>query len=36
MNILVLVKQVPDTSDVKFDERGVMIREGVQSILNVF
>ncbi|MEM4588864.1 MAG: electron transfer flavoprotein subunit beta, partial [Thermoplasmata archaeon] len=36
LNILVLVKQVPDTSDVKFDERGVMIREGVQSILNVF
>ncbi len=36
MKILVLVKQVPDTSDVKFDERGVMIREGIQSILNMF
>lgn len=36
MKILVLVKQVPDTSEVKFNENGVMIREGLQSILNAF
>ena len=37
MNIVVLVKQVPDTTEVKIDpETGTMIREGVPSILNPF
>lgn len=37
MNIIVLVKQVPDTAEVKIDpETGTMIREGVPSILNPF
>ena len=35
MNFVVLVKQVPDTDEVKMDhERGVMIRDGVGSIVN--
>lgn len=35
MNILVLIKQVPETSDVRMDEAtGTMIREGVESIVN--
>jgi electron transfer flavoprotein beta subunit len=37
MDILVLVKQVPDTTEVKIDPKtGNMIREGVPSILNPF
>ncbi len=37
MNIVVLVKQVPDTTEVKIDpETGTMIREGVPSISNPF
>ncbi len=37
MNIVVLVKQVPDTTEVRIDpETGTMIREGVPSILNPF
>ena len=35
MKILVCVKQVPDTTEVKMDkEKGTLIREGVPSILN--
>ena len=37
MNIIVCIKQVPDTQDVKMDpERGTLIREGVKSIVNPF
>lgn len=37
MRIVVAVKQVPDTAEVKIDEeRGTLIREGVPSILNPF
>lgn len=35
MNIVVPIKQVPETSNVKMDETtGTMIREGVESIIN--
>jgi electron transfer flavoprotein beta subunit len=35
MNIVVLVKQVPDTTEVKLDPKtGNLIREGVESIIN--
>ncbi|TVR85388.1 MAG: electron transfer flavoprotein subunit beta/FixA family protein [Spirochaetaceae bacterium] len=35
MNIIVLVKQVPETSNVKMDpETGTMIREGLETIIN--
>ena len=35
MNIIVPIKQVPETSNVKMDEQtGTMIREGVESIIN--
>lgn len=35
MNIIVLVKQVPDTTEVKLDPRtGNLVREGVESIIN--
>jgi electron transfer flavoprotein beta subunit len=35
MHIVVCIKQVPDTTEVRIDpERGTLIREGVQSILN--
>ena len=35
MRIVVCIKQVPDTTDVRIDpERGTLIREGVESILN--
>lgn len=35
MNIIVAIKQVPETSNVKMDEEtGTMIREGVESIIN--
>ena len=35
MNIVVLIKQVPDTTDVRIDPRtGTLIREGVPSIIN--
>ncbi len=35
MNIIVLVKQVPDTTDVKLDPKtGNLIREGMTSIIN--
>jgi electron transfer flavoprotein beta subunit len=37
MNIVVCVKQVPDTTDVRIDsETNTLIREGVSSILNPF
>lgn len=37
MRIVVAVKQVPDTAEVKIDEeRGTLIRDGVPSILNPF
>lgn len=35
MNIIVFVKQVPDTTDVKLDPKtGSLIREGLESIIN--
>jgi electron transfer flavoprotein beta subunit len=35
MNIIVLVKQVPDTTEVKLDPKtGSLIREGIESIIN--
>ena len=35
MNILVLIKQVPDTNEVKIDqETGRIMREGLPSIIN--
>ena len=35
MNIIVLIKQVPDTTEVKLDPKtGNLIREGLQSIIN--
>ncbi|NLC53851.1 MAG: electron transfer flavoprotein subunit beta/FixA family protein [Firmicutes bacterium] len=35
MKIIVMIKQVPETSDVKMDEQsGTMVREGVESIIN--
>ncbi|MEJ2157340.1 MAG: electron transfer flavoprotein subunit beta/FixA family protein [Desulfobacteraceae bacterium] len=35
MNILVLIKQVPDTTDVKLDPKtGNLLREGLKSIMN--
>lgn len=35
MNIIVLIKQVPDTTDVKLDPKtGNLIREGMESIIN--
>ena len=37
MRIVVAVKQVPDTAEVRIDEeRGTLIRDGVPSILNPF
>ncbi len=37
MNILVCIKQVPDTKDVRLDpETNTMAREGVESIMNPF
>jgi len=35
LNIIIPIKQVPETSDVKMDEKtGTMVREGVESIIN--
>ena len=35
MNIVVCVKQVPDTTEVKLDPvKGTLIRDGVPSIIN--
>ena len=37
MNILICVKQVPDTTEIRIDpEKNVLIREGVPSVLNPF
>ncbi len=37
MHVIVCIKQVPDTTDVKIDpERGTLIREGVPSVVNPF
>lgn len=37
MNLIVLIKQVPDTTDVRIDrETNTLIREGVPSIVNPF
>ena len=37
MNIIVCIKQVPNTADVKIDPRtNTLIREGVESIINPF
>lgn len=37
MNIVVCIKQVPDTTDVKINpETNTLVREGVQSIINPF
>ncbi|MCK4817638.1 electron transfer flavoprotein subunit beta/FixA family protein [bacterium] len=35
MNIIVLIKQVPDTTEVKLDPKtGSLVREGIESIIN--
>ena len=36
MKIALCVKQVPDTSDIKWTENNTMQREGVESILNPY
>ncbi|HQP91956.1 MAG TPA: electron transfer flavoprotein subunit beta, partial [Candidatus Omnitrophota bacterium] len=37
MNIIVCIKQVPDTTDVKINpETNTLVREGVKSIINPF
>jgi len=36
MNIIVCLKQVPDTQDIRWTEKGTMIREGVESIINPY
>lgn len=36
MKIVVCIKQVPDTADIKWTENNTMVREGVESILNPF
>ncbi len=37
MNIVVCIKQVPDAESVKWDhEKGTLIRDGVQSVINPF
>ena len=37
MNILVCIKQVPDTTEIKIDPvKNTLIREGVPSIVNPF
>ena len=35
MRIIVLIKQVPDTTEIKIDQKtGTLIREGAESIIN--
>jgi len=36
MKIIVCIKQVPDTSDIKWTENNTMQREGVESIINPY
>lgn len=36
MKIVVCIKQVPDTSDIKWTEHNTIQRDGVESIINPF
>lgn len=36
MKIVVCIKQVPDTSDIKWTENNTIVREGVESVINPF
>ena len=36
MKIVICVKQVPDTSDIKWTENNTIQREGLESILNPY
>ncbi len=36
MKIVVFIKQVPDTADIRWTENNTMVREGVESIINPF
>jgi len=36
MKIIVCIKQVPDTADIRWTENNTMVREGVESIINPF
>lgn len=36
MKIVVCIKQVPDTADIRWTENNTMVREGVESIINPF
>ena len=36
MKILVCIKQVPDTTDIKWTENNTIQREGVESVINPF
>ena len=36
MKIVVCIKQVPDTADIKWTENNTIQREGVESIINPF
>ena len=36
MKILVCIKQVPDTNDIKWTENNTIQREGVESIINPY
>lgn len=36
MKLIVCVKQVPDTTDIKWTENNTIQREGVESITNPF
>ena len=36
MKILVCIKQVPDTADIKWTENNTIQREGVESVINPF
>ena len=36
MKIIVCIKQVPDTTDIKWTENNTIKREGVESVINPF
>ena len=36
MKIIVCIKQVPDTTDIKWTENNTIQREGVESIINPY
>lgn len=36
MNIVLCIKQVPDTSDIKWTENNTIQREGLESIINPY